>query len=92
MQTYAIRRRDGFASVEDLQQAAERSKRIGEEMTDDVRWIRSYVVAEESGGLGTVCIYQATGPEALHRHADRARLPINEVVPVVDVVVVRPDP
>jgi hypothetical protein len=63
-----------------------------EEMPDDVRWIRSYALAEEDGQVGTVCIYQATGPEALRRHAERADLPADEIVPVADTVIVRPDP
>jgi len=93
MNTYAILRRSGWRSPGDLQQAAERSRQVGdEEMADDVRWIRSYVLEEGGGSVGTVCIYQATGPEALHDHAQRADLPIDEVIPVADTVVVRPDP
>jgi len=93
MNTYAILRRSGWRSPGDLQQAAERSRQVGdEEMSDDVRWIRSYVLEEGGGSVGTVCIYQATSPEALHDHAQRADLPIDEVIPVADTVVVRPDP
>ena len=29
-------------------------------MSDDIRWIRSYVMEEKSGDLETVCIYQAS--------------------------------
>jgi hypothetical protein len=29
-------------------------------MADDIRWIRSYVLEEGGGSVGTVCIYQAT--------------------------------
>ena len=93
MNTYAILRRSGWRSPGDLQQAAARSRQVGdEEMSDDVRWIRSYVLEEGGGSVGTVCIYQATSPEALHDHAQRADLPIDEVIPVADTVVVRPDP
>ena len=93
MQLYAILRRDGWTSPDDLRAAAERSSRIGnEEMVDDVRWIRSYVLAEDAGSLGTVCIYQATGPEAIREHATRAGLPVSEIIEVVDTVLVRPDP
>ena len=42
------------------------------EMADDVRWIRSYILDEPDGTLGTVCIYQATGPEAVREHAKRS--------------------
>ncbi len=61
-------------------------------MPDQVRWIRSYVVKEEDGRLGTVCIYQATSPEAIHEHAGRTGLPVDEIVPVERTVVVRDDP
>jgi hypothetical protein len=93
MNTYVILRRSGWRSPGDLQQAAERSRQVGdEEMSDQVRWIRSYVLEEGGGSVGTVCIYQATSPEALREHASRADLPLDEVIPVADTVLVRPDP
>jgi uncharacterized protein DUF4242 len=93
MQTYVILRRSGWRSPEDLQQAAGRSKRVGdEEMSDDVRWIRSYVLEEGGGSVGTVCIYEASSPEAIREHASRADLPVDEIIPVADTVLVRPDP
>jgi hypothetical protein len=93
MKLYAILRRDGWRSPAQLQAAAERSTRVGnEEMPDDVRWIRSYVLEEADGSLGTFCIYQATSPEAIRKHAELADLPCDEVVPVADTVIVRPDP
>jgi hypothetical protein len=93
MNTYAILRRHGWRSPEDLQEAGARSQKVGdEEMSDDVRWIRSYALAEEDGTVGTVCIYQATGPEALQKHAEAADLPIDEVIAVADTIIVRPDP
>jgi hypothetical protein len=45
MQLYAILRRNGWQSGEELQRAAERSTAEGERMEDDIRWIRSYVLA-----------------------------------------------
>jgi hypothetical protein len=93
MKLYAILRRSGWRSGEDLEAAAARSTRVGdEEMADDVRWIRSYVLEETGGGVGTVCIYEATSPEAIRAHAERADLPVDEIVAVADTVVVRPDP
>lgn len=61
-------------------------------MADEVRWIRSYVMEEDAGTLGTVCIYQATSPEAIRRHGDLADLPVDEIIPVMDAVIRRPDP
>ena len=61
-------------------------------MSDDIRWIRSYVLEESDGTVGTVCIYEASSAEAVREHADRAGLPADEVIPVADTVLVRPDP
>ena len=93
MQTYVIRRRSAWNSADELKKAAARSRQIGdEEMSDDVRWIRSYVVREADGTLGTHCIYQAMGPEAIREHAARALMPADEIEEVVETVIVRPDP
>ena len=92
METYLIVRRSGWRTADELQEAARRSTAEGERMTDDVRWLRSYVVAETDGSLGTVCIYQATSPEAIRRHAYAATLPVDEIVALADTLVVRPDP
>ena len=89
MQLYVILRRSGWSSPADLQEAAGRSTRVGDEdMPDDIRWIRSYVLDEGAGTVGTVCIYQASSPEAIRRHAHAATLPIDEIVAVTDTVVV----
>jgi hypothetical protein len=93
MNTYVILRRSGWRSPEELQEAAARSSQVGdEEMSDDIRWIRSYVLEEGGGSVGTVCIYQATSPEKVREHASRAGLPADEVIQVLDTVLVRPDP
>jgi hypothetical protein len=93
MELYAILRRRGWSSGAELQEAAARSTKVGnEDMPDDVRWIRSYVLAEGDGTVGTVCIYEAKSPEAIRKHAAMADLPVDEVIPVADTVVVRPDP
>ena len=93
MQLYAILRRSGWRSPADLEKAAERSTRVGdEEMPDDIRWIRSYVLDEGGGSVGTVCIYEATSPEAIRKHASAADLPVDEIIAVADTVIVRPDP
>src|SRR3954470_16106643 len=93
MQLYAILRRSGWSSPADLQEAAGRSARVGdEEMPDDIRWIRSYVLDEGGGSVGTVCIYEASSPEAIRKHASVADLPVDEIIAVADTVIVRPDP
>lgn len=93
MELYAILRRGGWRSGDELESAAARSRQVAdEEMAADVRWIRSYVLDDGGGRLGTVCIYEASGPEAIREHASRAVLPIDEVIPILDTVIVRPDP
>jgi len=92
METYVILRRGGWRTADDLREAAVRSIAEGERMSDDVRWIRSYVTAETDGRVGTVCVYQATSPEAIRRHASAAELPLDEIVKIGDTVIVRPDP
>jgi len=57
MNLYVIRRPSGWRNPDELAVAAARSGRVGdEEMPADIRWIRSYVVHEADGGLGTFCI------------------------------------
>ena len=93
MKTFVILRRSAWADPPELQAAAAESTRVGnEEMPDDVRWIRSYVLAEEDGRLGTACIYQGTSEAAIREHATRAGLACDEVIAVADTVVVRDDP
>jgi hypothetical protein len=92
METYAILRRNGFKDGPTLETAAGRSTEVGDTMPDGVRWIRSYVLSEEDGSLGTVCIYEASSPEAIKEHASKADLPVDEIIPVADTVVVREDP
>ena len=91
LDTYVILRRSGWSSPEELGEAAVRSTAAGERMEDDIRWIRSYVL-EEGARVGTVCIYQASSPEAIRAHAAAAGLPVDEIVRVADTVIVRPDP
>jgi hypothetical protein len=93
MDTYVILRRNGWKSGAELQEAAARSSQVGdEEMSDDIRWIRSYVLDEGGEAVGTVCVYQASSPEAIREHAERAGLPVDEIIAVADTVIVRPDP
>src|SRR2546423_2554379 len=93
MNMYLIRRKNAWQSPEEVQQIAKRSLEVADgEFPDDIRWIRSYVIAEEDGTLGSVCIYQATDVEAVRKHAHRTGMPADEVLSVADTVVIRPDP
>jgi thiamine biosynthesis protein ThiC len=93
MDLYVILRRGGWRSPEDLGVAAARSKQVADDdMPDDIKWIRSYVLEEGGGSVGTVCIYQASSPEAIRKHAKLADLPVDEIIAVADTVLIRPDP
>jgi hypothetical protein len=92
MNLYAILRRSGWKSPAELEEAAGRSTEAGEDMSDDIRWIRSYVLEEGGGAVGTVCIYEASSPEKIREHGGIADLPVDEIIPIADTVIVRPDP
>jgi uncharacterized protein DUF4242 len=93
MNTYVIRREQAWQSPEELEATAARSKQVAEsEFPQDISWIRSYVIAEPGGTLGTVCIYQATDVDSVRRHAARVDMPADEILEVADTVVIRPDP
>ena len=92
MDTYVILRRGGWRDGAELEEAAARSTEEGDKPDSGVSWIRSYVLAEEDGRVGTVCIYQADSDEAIERHAKQADLPVDEIIKVADTVIVRPDP
>ena len=93
MNTYVILRRSGWKSPAELEEAAGRSKQVGDEqMSDDIRWIRSYVLEEGGSTVGTVCVYQATSEDAIRKHGELAELPVDEVIPIADTVIMRPDP
>ena len=93
MELYVIRRPSGWDTGKELEAAAARSSQVGdEEMSSDIRWIRSYVVHEASGKLGTFCVYEASSPEKIREHAERAGIPATDIFEVADTVVIRPDP
>jgi thiamine biosynthesis protein ThiC len=93
MNTYVILRRGAWGSADELAAAAERSRTVGDQqMPDDIRWIRSYVLDEGDARIGTVCIYQASSPQAIREHASRSELAVDEIIPVLDTVLVRADP
>jgi sporulation protein YlmC with PRC-barrel domain len=93
MNQYMIRRRTAWVSPAELEAAAKRSTEVADtEFPDSIRWIRSYVIEEGDGRLGTVCIYEARDSDAVREHAGRVGLPADEVLAIADTVIVRPDP
>ena len=93
MSTYTIRRRKAWGSPEEVQAVAKRAKEIADrDFPDEVRWIRSYVLSDQDGTLGSLCVYQAVDADAIRRHSDRVGMPADEINEVVETVLVRPDP
>ena len=92
MNLYVIARRNGWATADDLKDAAARSAAEGDKEGSGVRWIRSYVVPEKDGQVGTVCVYEADDPDAIRAHAGASLMPADTIMPVLHTVIVRPDP
>ena|SRR5919199_1390348 len=93
MNLYTIRRREAWGSPEEAQAIAKRAKEVADsDFAGEVRWIRSYVVADDDGTLGSLCVYQAVDEEAIRRHAHRVGMPADEINEVLETVLVRPDP
>lgn len=92
MELFVIRRRSNWSGAQELEATAAKSSAEGEKMSEEVRWIRSYVVQEDDGKLGTVCLYEAVSPEAIRRHAANTGMSADEITQVADTVIVREDP
>jgi hypothetical protein len=92
MDLYGIRRRNAWATAAEGEEAGARSAVEGDKDGSGVRWIRTYVLGEQGGELGSFCVYEADSPEAIRAHAKASDMPADEIVPIVDTVVIRPDP
>ncbi|KPP97237.1 MAG: Protein of unknown function (DUF4242) [Rhodobacteraceae bacterium HLUCCA12] len=92
MDLYIIRRRGAWASEAELDAATAESLRVGEDLKDRLRWIRSYAVTEEDGRLGSVCIYEAEDPDAIREHGRRIGAPSEDFQVVRGTAVKRSDP
>lgn len=92
MKPYVVLRRCAWSSGEELWEAMKRAESAVQSAPDDIGWIRSYLFAEPDGSIGSACVYRATSPEAVRAHAERAGLPIDEIVALVETLVVEPDP
>jgi hypothetical protein len=92
MNLYAILRRNGWRSPEQLQTAVARSIEESVRSGDRLRWVKSYVLDEAAGGIGMVCFYEAVSADILREHAEAAGLPCDEVIEVAMALVGREDP
>ena len=78
-----ILRRCGWREPDELHEALKRASDESERL--EVGWLRSYVLAEVDGTLGTLCVYDAPSPEIVRLHAYHAGLPVDEIVAVADI-------
>jgi len=92
MDLYLVPRTRAYLSEEELAAAADCIPAVNESLREHVRWIRSYVVAEDDGTFSAYCVYEAAGPEYLKQHADALMLPTDAIKPVVVTTVAAPDP
>ncbi len=92
MSLYVIPRTRAWLSEEELAAAAECVPAVNAALAGHVRWIRTYVVQEPDGTLGAFCVYEATAPESLRRHAADLRLPVDAIEPVHVALLADPDP
>jgi hypothetical protein len=87
---YLVRRRRAWPAGADLDRGGAIVRRMADEGNPrQVSWLHSYVVREDDGSLGSVCLYQGIDPDALGRHAARARMPADEITPVLGRIVYR---
>ena len=93
MDLYIVRRPSAWTDLKDFEKVGARAASIGDfEMTNRVRWIRSYCVREQDGRVGTFCMYEARDEESIREHARRAGMPGDEIYPVTTTIVMRADP
>ena len=92
MGTFVVVRRGAWTTLEDVNAARRRAASELERFEEVVGWLRSYEVEEIDGTIGSICLYEAVNPEAIRHHSAAAALPVDEILKVADVVVVRPDP
>lgn len=89
---YLVRRRGFWKTEAELAHSAALGRRVSdEEMPTRLCWLRSYVVHEADGTLGTWCLYQSVDAPALIEHAGRVGIPADEITPVLGCHVFRDD-
>jgi hypothetical protein len=87
---HLVRRRGAWPTPADFDRGTAAARHVAEdEMPREVSWLRSYTVREADGSLGSVCLYQGLTPQAVHRHAERAGLPADDIRPVLGRIVFR---
>ena len=89
---YVVPRTRAWLSEEEVAAATDCVPAVNETLRGDIRWIRSYIVSEDDGTFSAFCVYEATGPEVLRRHADALGLPTDAIKRVATTIVAALDP
>ena len=92
MPLYVVPRTRVWLSEEELAAATDCMPAVNESLREHIRWIRSYVVAEDDGTFSAYCVYEAASPEVLLRHAEALMMPTDAIKPVAATFVAAPDP
>ena len=89
---YIVPRTRCWLSEEEVAAATDCMPAVNVTLSEHIRWIRSYIVGEDDGTFSAFCVYEATGPDALRRHADALGLPSDAIKRVATTIVGNPDP
>ena len=78
MPRYLIRRTLGDVSDDQLEAAAEVSRRVRAEQFPEIEWEHSHVV-RTGDGLASYCVYAAPSEDRVRDHASAAGLPVDDI-------------
>lgn len=78
MPRYLIHRALGDVTEEELEAAAETSRRVRAEGFPEIEWEHSHVVRTD-GGLVSYCVYAAPDAQRVRDHAAASGLPVDDV-------------
>ena len=92
MTLYLVPRTRAWLTEEELAAATDCLPAVNAVLSDDIRWVRSYIVQEADGTFSAYCVYEASSPEVLRDHADALGLPTDAIKPVVSTIVASADP
>ena len=92
MPLYVVPRTRAWLSEEEVAAATDCMPAVNATLSEHIRWIRSYIVGEDDGTFSAFCVYEASNPEVLRRHADALGLPTDAIKPVTATIVAAPDP
>jgi hypothetical protein len=79
MPRYLVHRALGDVSDEQLEAAADRSRRVRDEQFPEIEWEHSHIVRDDGGGLTSYCVYAAPTVQHVRDHAAAAGLPADGV-------------